>query len=110
MSTYAFDNAWHKARQRLELLEQCLDPGTFRRLRSLGIAAGWQCLEVGAGGGSVAQWLCSQVGASGRVTAIDMDTRFLDALHEPNLEVRAHNLISDRLPENSFDLIHTRMV
>jgi len=110
MSTYAFDNAWHKARERLAFLEQSLDPGTFRRIRALGIAGGWQCLEVGAGGGSVAQWLCSQVGASGRVIAIDMDTRFLEALPESNLEVRAHNLISDRLPENSFDLVHTRMV
>ena len=110
MSTYAFDNAWHKARQRLELLEQCLDPGTFRRVRALGIADRWQCLEVGAGGGSVAQWLCSQVGASGRVIAMDLDTRFVDGLHEPNLEVRRHNLICDTLPEDCFDLVHTRMV
>jgi SAM-dependent methyltransferase len=110
MSTYAFDNAWHKARQRLAFLEQCLDPGTFRRIRALGIAEGWRCLETGAGGGSVAQWLCSQVGESGRVVAVDIDTRFLDALHQPNLEVRSHNLISDRLPQNSFDLVHTRMV
>jgi|SRR5215831_2356884 len=110
MSTYAFRNDWDRARQRLAFLEQGLDPGTFRRVRALGIAAGWQCLEVGAGGGSVAQWLCSQVGASGRVVAIDLDTRFLDGLHEPNLEVRRHNLISDSLPENSFDLVHTRMV
>jgi len=110
MSTYAFNNDWHRARQRLAFLEQCLDPGTFRRVGALGIADRWQCLEVGAGGGSVAQWLCSQVGASGRVVAIDIDTRFIDGLQEPNLEVRSHNLISDNLPQNSFDLVHTRMV
>ena len=110
MSTYAFDNAWQEARRRLTLLEQCLDQGTLRRIRALGIADGWQCLEAGAGGGSVAQWLCSVVGAAGRVVAIDLDTRFLDELHEANLEVRRHNLISDQLPENSFDLVHTRMV
>jgi len=110
MTTYAFNNDWHSARRRLALLEQGLDPGTFRRVRALGIAGGWQCLEVGAGGGSVAQWLCSQVGPSGRVVAIDMDTRFLDGLQESNLEVRSHNLISDSLPQDSFDLVHTRMV
>ena len=110
MSTYVFDNAWHEARQRLSLLEQCLDPSTVRRIKGLGIADGWHCLEVGAGGGSVARWLCSQVGETGQVVAIDIDTRFLDAMPETNLEVRRHNLISDSLPQNSFDLIHTRMV
>jgi len=110
MSTYVFDNAWEQARQRLALLEQCLDPVTCRRIKALGIANGWQCLEAGAGGGSIAQWLCSRVGVTGRVVAIDIDTRFLDALHQTNLEVRRHNLISDQLPENSFDLVHTRLV
>jgi len=110
MSSYAFDNRWHKARQRLAFLEQCLDPGTCSRIRALGITNGWECLEVGAGGGSVAQWLCSQVGAAGRVLAIDIDTNFLDSLDEANLEVRRHNLVSDTLPQNNFDLIHARMV
>jgi ubiquinone/menaquinone biosynthesis C-methylase UbiE len=110
MSTYAFKNDWDRARQRLAFLEQGLDPGTFRRVTALGIADGWQCLEVGAGGGSVAQWLCTQVGASGRVVAVDIDTRFLDGLKESNLEVRCHNLLTDDLPQNTFDLVHTRMV
>ncbi len=110
MSTYVFDNAWQQARQRLGLLEQCLDPATFRRMNALGVRQGWQCLEVGAGGGSVAQWLCAQVGPTGRVMATDVDTRFLEALNKGNLEVRRHNLTSDDLPENSFDLIHSRLV
>src|SRR5215475_6958128 len=110
MSSYAFDNSWYRARQRLALLEQCLDAGTCRRISALGLADGWQCLEVGAGAGSVARWLCSQVGAAGRVVAIDIDTSFLDTLDEPNLEVRRHNLVSDTLPPDSFDLIHARMV
>jgi len=110
MSSYAFDNAWQEARQRLAFLEQCLDPATSRRMRDLGVTDGWQCLEAGAGGGSITEWLCSQVGSSGRVMAIDLDTRFLDALHETNLEVCRHNLVTDPLPQNSFDLIHTRLV
>ena len=110
MTSYAFDNRWYKARQRLAFLEQCLDPVTCRRIRALGITNGWECLEVGAGGGSVAQWLCFQVGEAGRVLAIDIDTSFLDSLDEANLEVRHHNLVSDNLPENNFDLIHARMV
>jgi 2-polyprenyl-3-methyl-5-hydroxy-6-metoxy-1,4-benzoquinol methylase len=96
MSTYAFDNAWQQARERLALLEACLDPATVRRLTALGVGEGWTCLDVGAGGGSIAQWLCTQVGASGHVLATDVDPRFLAALGEPNLQIRCHNVVTDR--------------
>jgi len=110
MSSYTFDNAWQQARRRLALLEQTLDPTTQRRMRALGLGADWQCLDVGAGGGSIAQWLCAQVGSQGRVLATDIDTRFLDALAEPNLQVRRHDIVADDLPEATFDLVHTRLV
>ncbi|HLZ71467.1 MAG TPA: class I SAM-dependent methyltransferase [Dehalococcoidia bacterium] len=110
MTAYAFDNAWQQARRRLALLEECLDPATQRRMSALGLHEGWSCLEPGAGGGSIVDWLCSQVGAPGRVLATDLDTRFLDALTRPNLEVRRHNLASDALPAGAFDLVHTRLV
>lgn len=53
MADYALDNAWEKARRRLALLEQQLDPLSQRRLAELGVSEGWQCLEVGGGGGSI---------------------------------------------------------
>jgi tRNA A58 N-methylase Trm61 len=56
-------------------------------LESLGVADGWRCLEVGAGGGSIAEWLCRRVGRKGAVLATDLDTRFLYALDFPNLEI-----------------------
>src|SRR5262249_49342853 len=108
--TYAFDNAWQHARERLALLEQCLDPSTRSRIKSLGVADGWQCLEAGAGGGSVAQWLCRQVGAAGRVVSTDIDTRFHEHIHEPNLDITKLDLTTDSIPQNTFDLVHTRMV
>jgi SAM-dependent methyltransferase len=110
MSNYTLDNAWQQARHRLALLEQILDPTTQRRMRALGVGADWQCLDIGAGGGSIAQWLCAQVGPHGRVLATDIDVRFLDALAEPNLEVRRHDIVADDLPKATFDLVHTRMV
>jgi len=110
MSTYAFDNAWQHARQRLALLEQGLDPVTIRRMQAIDVAKGWYCLDVGAGGGSIAQWLCARVGPYGHVVATDLDTRFLDALAAPNLEVLRHNIVSDDLPIATYDLIHTRLV
>ena len=41
-------------RERLRNLEAWLDPITARHLEATGVAVGWRCLEVGAGGGSIA--------------------------------------------------------
>jgi SAM-dependent methyltransferase len=90
------------------LLEGAHDPGTTRHLNDLGVAPGWQCLELGGGGGSIAAWLCARVGPTGRVVATDLDTRFLEAIDCPRLEVWRHDLVADDLPEAAFDLVHTR--
>lgn len=107
---YSLDNGWEHARHRLALLEQCYDAGTIRRLDNLGIEAGWRCLEVGAGGGSSTQWLCARVGPRGRVLATDLDTRFVEALDDDNLDVRHMDLRTDELPADAFDLVHARAV
>jgi 2-polyprenyl-3-methyl-5-hydroxy-6-metoxy-1,4-benzoquinol methylase len=109
-TNYTLDNAWQEARRRLRLLEAWLDPGTIRHLESLGVAEGWQCLEVGGGGGSVTEWLCGRVGTTGRVVATDINTQFLDAIQAPNLEVRRHDIVAEALPTRVFDLVHARMV
>jgi len=98
------------ARQWLNTLEAYLDPGTIRLLEPLGISDGWRCLEIGAGGGSIAAWLCGRVGATGRVVATDTDTQFLEALKMPNLEVRQHNIATEDLPGEGYDLVHARWV
>ncbi len=108
MAKYALDNAWERARRRLSLLENYLDPMTQRRLAALGVNQGWRVLEVGGGGGSIAQWLCRQVGARGHVTATDIDIRFLQEIHENNFEAAAHDITAEELPEGKFDLVHTR--
>ena len=110
MGAYVFDNSWEKERGRLGGIESTLDPGTRRYLDGVGVAAGWTCLEFGGGGGSIAQWLCRRVGETGKVVATDLDTRFLDALDEPNLEALRHDVATEELPEEQFDLIHSRLV
>ena len=107
-SQYLSDNAWVHSRERLALVERVLDEGTKRHLLARGLSDGWQCLDVGAGGGSIVEWMCRRVGPHGRVVATDIDTRFLEALDLPNLEVRTHNVVSDVLEEGAFDLVHTR--
>jgi SAM-dependent methyltransferase len=110
MSTYVFDNGWEKERERLAGLESIYDPGTMRHIDALGVGPGWSCLELGGGGGSITAWLCQRVGRSGRVVATDLDTRFLDAIDEHNLEVLCHNCVEEELPDSSFDLIHARLL
>jgi SAM-dependent methyltransferase len=110
MTGYVYDNSWEQEHARLTGLEALYDIGTVRHLEALGIQPGWRCLEVGAGAGSIAVWLCDKVTAAGSVVATDVDTRFLQVLKEPNLDIRHHNLDTDDLPEREFDLVHGRAV
>jgi SAM-dependent methyltransferase len=95
-------------RERLVHLAATLDPGTQRRMRALGIARGWRCLEVGAAEGSMTRWMAEQVGEEGRVVAGDIDLRFLAELELPNVEVRELDVRSAELEEGSFELAYCR--
>ena len=105
---YRISNADPGEDDRLALLEELNDPGTITRLTNLGVAPGWRCFEVGAGRGSIAKWLAEATSPGGSVVAADLDTRFLDRLSIPNLEVRRVDVLSDELPRGEFDLVHTR--
>jgi SAM-dependent methyltransferase len=96
-------------RARIQAAEDLLDDGSIRLLSSLGVRQGWRCLEVGAGGGSIARWLAEAVGPTGYVVATDVDTRALELPMQPNVEKRGHDIVHDSL-EDGFDLIHVRLV
>jgi SAM-dependent methyltransferase len=110
MNTYVFDQAWQKERDRLTAIESLFDPASRRLLAGLGVAPGWQCLEVGCGAGSLALWLADRVGATGRVLATDLDPRHIERGGRANLDVRIHDVVTDPLDEAGFDLIHARAV
>jgi ubiquinone/menaquinone biosynthesis C-methylase UbiE len=105
---YALDNSWDRARRRLSLLEQYLDPMTRRRMSALGLREGWQCLEIAAGGGSIAGWLGEQVGATGSVLATDINVALLETVRSANVRTQQHDILRDPLPEDAFDLVHSR--
>jgi SAM-dependent methyltransferase len=109
-TAYVFDNAGKQTPRRFAALPIVFDPGTIRHLIGRCVGPGWRCLEVGAGSGSVAAWLAERVGATGHVLATDIDTRFLQDLDLPNLEVQRHDIGVDPLPEDAFDLVHARLV
>jgi SAM-dependent methyltransferase len=107
---YFFDHEWPQERERLRQLERFYDPLTQANIESVGIQPGWYCLEAGGGGGSVAEWLAWRVGPTGRVLVTDLETRFLDRLAGPTIEVRRHRLGHDPLPTNIFDVVDARAV
>jgi SAM-dependent methyltransferase len=109
-SPYIFANAESPAADRFSGLAAVYDPGTVRHLTALGVGPGWRCLEVGAGGGSVARWLSARVGPTGHVLVTDIDTRYLVDLSEANLTVQQHDISRDPLPTAAFDLVHVRLV
>lgn len=109
-SGYLFAATAEGEQQRLAMQAGWWDPITFEQLTATGVGAGWRCLEVGAGTGSVAEWLGRQVGARGHVVATDTETRFLEHLSTPNLEVRHHDVVADPIEESAYDLIHARLV
>lgn len=108
MDGYGFDASWSDERRRLALIERCWDPVSTARLARLGVSAGWRCLDVGAGGGSISRWLRDQVGPSGRVVAMDLDTRFV--ADEPAIEARQGDVLADDLEQDAFDLVHCRLL
>jgi len=104
------DTDWARRREHLTAIERIEDPATISLLDRIGVAAGWRCLEVGGGGGSIAAWLCRKVGTGGRVVATDIETRFLAALELPQLEVVEHDAATDDFATAAYDLVHARNV
>jgi len=96
--------------ERLRIQAGILDPATTRHLEMVGVSEGWNCLEVGAGAGSVAQWLSSRVGPTGKVVATDIDLRFLRRITAPNLEIRQHDILKDDIETGLYDLVHCRLL
>lgn len=109
MPEYVFDNAGKETVGRFGALEEIYDGNSMRQLSPF-VTPGKRCLEVGAGSGSIATWMGERVGAEGHVLATDINIRFLDGLAAPNVEVRAHDITTDPLDRDAFDVIHTRLV
>lgn len=109
-SAYLLDNAAPQTPERFDALSTLFDRGSIQYLEDRGVGPGWNCLEVGGGGGSIAAWLAARVGPTGHVLVTDLDPRFLDGSKLSNLEVRCHNIVTDPLPDSAFDLIHARLV
>lgn len=105
-TSYFAAHAGDEERLRLAGLEALCDETTQRRLLAAGLKKGQRCLELGAGGGSVARMLAEHTGT--RVIAVDMDPRFLDP-SDARYEIRRLDVTADDvLAGERFDVIHCR--
>ena len=107
---YLLDNAQAQAARRMQVLAHLYDATTRRMLSEVGIGDGWQCLEVGGGGGSIAHWMAERVAPGGSVLCTDIDPRHIAAPRLPNLRIERHDIVRDHLPAAHFHLIHARLV
>ncbi|WVK79107.1 methyltransferase domain-containing protein [Dactylosporangium sp. AC04546] len=105
---YLLDNRQAEAGQRFDALAALFDAATFRHVEALGIAPGWRCWEVGAGGPSVPSWLAARVGPAGEVLATDIDVSWMPA--GAGYTVRRHDVGAEPPPSTGFDLVHARLV
>jgi ubiquinone/menaquinone biosynthesis C-methylase UbiE len=96
--------------ERLRAIEQVFDPSSRRRLLATGLKAGWSCLEVGPGAGSILDWLSDVVGRSGGLCAVDLSTKFIPMRRPAHVIVQQGDVRTMLLLDSSFDLIHARYV
>lgn len=108
MSTYVWQHDLKGEPDRLRLMSRMLDPSSRYHLQRIGVAAGWRCLEIGAGNGSLSQWLAQQVGPTGHVLATDIHPDLMQGIAAANLEVRGFDVVRDAPPEAPYDLVAIR--
>ncbi|MET7491162.1 class I SAM-dependent methyltransferase [Streptomyces sp900116325] len=94
---------------RIDLGALVYDDITMARLRSLGVGPGWNCLDVGAGTGTVARRLLYEAGVA-TVLAVDRDVRFLTAHPLPGLGVLEADISAPGFDPGRFQLVHARFL
>ncbi|WUL62694.1 methyltransferase domain-containing protein [Streptomyces sp. NBC_00344] len=95
--------------ERIDLGARAYDGVTMARLKALGAGPGWDCLDVGAGTGSVARLLLQDAGVA-RVVAVDQDVRFLEAHPIPGLTAVRADITAEDFHLGRFRLVHARFV
>ena len=108
---YLLANAAPGAAERLAAIATLFDPATFGHFDRLGLAPGWRCWEVGAGGHQRGATIWpDRVGPDGHVLATDIDVSWAPSTPAGTVEVRAHDVADGPPPGAPFDLVHARLV
>ncbi|OEJ28353.1 methyltransferase [Streptomyces agglomeratus] len=95
--------------ERIDLGALAYDDVTLNRLTKLGAGPGWDCLDVGAGTGTVSRLLLGRAGVKS-VLAVDRDVRFLAAHPVPGLTTLEADITAPDFAPGQFHLVHARFV
>ena len=105
MSEYIFSSQEKEAEyERLCLIQDSFDEKTQKHLLKAGLKEGMDCLEVGAGAGSIALWMKDQLGPSGSVLGVDLNTVYLE---NKDVALMQGDILELEITQK-FDLIHLR--
>jgi SAM-dependent methyltransferase len=107
-SPYVFSDPSDCEGARLRVLASQLDPLHRANLQAVGMGPGVRCLEVGAGTGTIARWMSEFMGPGGHVEATDIDLTHFTGPFPANVTVSKLDVVTDPIPEGSFDLITAR--
>ncbi len=107
---YLLTNDAPEAMDRFTAFAALFDPSTFRHLDGLGLAPGWRCWEVGAGGTTVVSHLAERVGPAGHVLATDINLSWAAGAAAANVEILGHDVVTGPPRGAPFDLVHARLV
>jgi 2-polyprenyl-3-methyl-5-hydroxy-6-metoxy-1,4-benzoquinol methylase len=108
MTLYVWQHDLHGEPERLRMMSDLLDPSSRFHLERTGLTAGWRCLEIGAGDGSLSRWLADRVAPNGLAIATDIDPNLLAGLSGKNLQVGRLDVVKDEPPDAPFDLVLIR--
>ena len=101
---------------RLAVLAGVMSDASARLFREIGVAEGWNCLDVGSGGGQEALALGGVVGPSGSVVGVDVGAAAVQTATAAARESGSSNVTFEHadvcaLPfEERFDLAYARLL
>lgn len=115
MSRYVIAGG-EEGKKRLELLSRVMRPTTSRLLKSVGLAEGMKCLDIGCGGGFVTALMSDVVGPTGSVVGIDADEVILKLAQEDAELAGTNNIEFVKLDASIqhratyYDIVYARFV
>ena len=104
---YALDNSADTGPDLLACLAEICDPHTRHLLAPL-VVPGADCLELGAGNGSIAALMADLAGDHGEVLAVDLKPQHVR--EHTRVKTIGWNVVTDGIPPGPFDVIHARLL
>jgi ubiquinone/menaquinone biosynthesis C-methylase UbiE len=116
--TYVLETGAGSAADRLRLVDEVYGASTRQMLLEAGLKPGMRVLDMACGVGTVSCWMAGQVGPTGKVVAADISSAQLDVARAewktfsdlPEIEFVEASVYDTGMPDESFDMVHARLL